>query len=109
MPKTYVVLELWTTENLKINSETIKDKKVSDFYSKHYVVGAAQDYNSPAFKKVERNDLHSKAAPYQGNTAGMNMGEASQDGHVNKGPTNLPNGAIYEGSWLGDQRDGFGI
>lgn len=39
----------------------------------------------------------------------MNMGEASQDGHVNKGPTNLPNGAIYEGSWLGDQRDGFGI
>lgn len=28
MPKTYVALELWTTENLKINSETIKDKKL---------------------------------------------------------------------------------
>lgn len=28
---------------------------------------------------------------------------------VAKGAVNLPNGAVYEGNWLGEMRDGYGV
>jgi hypothetical protein len=36
------------------------------------------------------------------------MGLSTGD-RVTKGAVNLPNGAIYEGNWLGEMRDGYGV
>ena len=44
----------------------------------------------------------------------MDLGKGQAlDGNINnrikKAAVNLPNGAIYEGEWLGEMRDGWGV